>query len=827
MMNAEILGFSVIDSGPVGAVHLPYHPGLTVLYGQNGAGKSYVLRGVTSALSGIRPEAGRAFAHVRVDDDYYWDPELEGEPDGTHRRSVGSDVGVALTDAVRSALTDRLLLDRDRIDEVMDEVLSPMRFSVAATALVHLKVGGEVETLVTSPEPIARAFGACRAVSLEAVGEKEPSWRMFLSGCADENAIDLANAMSQLATVGPLLSVYEDLDDPALAVIEAVMGEVGPPVAVEAKGFVERFATEIDRFAESDRYVVRLLLLTLMDAGSERISEMAESVTEIEAADNLRNATGFSALTHGVQEMGSQVLLDAEMAKVGALATALDVDRPALKLYAAFGPQIAPGWTATPLVEFGLSTTDVGLPRVVGDADSDTAAALKEKIQNHPSVAAQIANYQQRIDSFVEDSDRPRTGFRRLGYAEEAPFVIEEAVSELVEPIVREANLLLESLLPEAPFLQAAETDLLETFKGTWLRWEAFDRPSLRWVPVSQLSDAQRRWVNVALDYGDAADTPNGAFLVIDEPERALHRGAIGQLAARMPEFGGRRGIATLVATHAPEFINSPEAEVYHVTRTADPFGRARTIPMESAVRTEIASATEALGLTPADLLQLTRSFILVEGEHDKVVIEALLDDVLREQHARVIAIRGVDSLTTLLDSEILIPYTSARLVIVFDHISDPEALGAAWDVARKVAQRDPTAAVKEFGGAVAKLQRAAKATKEDAAAVNLAFGLLRAGYAARVDLFGFTKPGIEKYLPIRQFSDDPEVTWEQLDSEYMALPLGKRKSEKDWLRREHDINVTIDTVRSAVGAMDGGDISDEFTDLAEMIRRSGRPAVD
>jgi DNA repair ATPase RecN len=86
MMNAEILGFSVIDSGPVGAVHLPYHQGLSVLYGQNGAGKSYVLRGVTSALSGIRPAAGRAFVHVRVDDEYWRDDELDVEPDVSPRR---------------------------------------------------------------------------------------------------------------------------------------------------------------------------------------------------------------------------------------------------------------------------------------------------------------------------------------------------------------------------------------------------------------------------------------------------------------------------------------------------------------------------------------------------------------------------------------------------------------------------------------------------------------------------------------------------------------------------------------------------------------------
>jgi hypothetical protein len=62
-----------------------------------------------------------------------------------------------------------------------------------------------------------------------------------------------------------------------------------------------------------------------------------------------------------------------------------------------------------------------------------------------------------------------------------------------------------------------------------------------------------------------------------------------------------------------------------------------------------------------------------------------------------------------------------------------------------------------------------------------------------------------------------------------MAQPLGKRQreSENDWLRRTHEINITTDTVQTAVRSMDGGDISDEFTDLADVIRRSGRPSVD
>src|SRR3954454_3716549 len=52
----EILGVSVFGDGPLAhGIHMPLDPGVTALYGLNGAGKTRLLRAVSRALTGVAP----------------------------------------------------------------------------------------------------------------------------------------------------------------------------------------------------------------------------------------------------------------------------------------------------------------------------------------------------------------------------------------------------------------------------------------------------------------------------------------------------------------------------------------------------------------------------------------------------------------------------------------------------------------------------------------------------------------------------------------------------------------------------------------------------
>ena len=52
----RILGATILNRGPLGEVHLKLEPGVTVLYGKNGAGKSRLLAEIQDLVSGHAEE---------------------------------------------------------------------------------------------------------------------------------------------------------------------------------------------------------------------------------------------------------------------------------------------------------------------------------------------------------------------------------------------------------------------------------------------------------------------------------------------------------------------------------------------------------------------------------------------------------------------------------------------------------------------------------------------------------------------------------------------------------------------------------------------------
>ena len=65
----EILGVSVFDRPPIGTLHLQLEPGLHVLYGKNGAGKTKTLEAVRGALANTWEHESSVWVHMRVVDE--------------------------------------------------------------------------------------------------------------------------------------------------------------------------------------------------------------------------------------------------------------------------------------------------------------------------------------------------------------------------------------------------------------------------------------------------------------------------------------------------------------------------------------------------------------------------------------------------------------------------------------------------------------------------------------------------------------------------------------------------------------------------------------
>jgi hypothetical protein len=146
---------------------------------------------------------------------------------------------------------------------------------------------------------------------------------------------------------------------------------------------------------------------------------------------------------------------------------------------------------------------------------------------------------------------------------------------------------------------------------------------------------------------------PRRVLYLIDEPERHLHPTAQVEAAAFLARLA-REDADIVVATHAAAFIDTPleRAALVRVHRDGDWVTRAEDISGDllRALRADL----ETVGLTVADLLQLTRGVLLVEGQHDKKIVESLFAGELARARLIVMPLRGAHETLAILDADLL-----------------------------------------------------------------------------------------------------------------------------------------------------------------------------
>jgi hypothetical protein len=146
---------------------------------------------------------------------------------------------------------------------------------------------------------------------------------------------------------------------------------------------------------------------------------------------------------------------------------------------------------------------------------------------------------------------------------------------------------------------------------------------------------------------------PRRALYLIDEPERHLHPTAQVEAAAFVARLA-EEGSDVVVGTHSTAFIDVPSesAALVRVWRDADGTTRGEEISGELLDR--LSDDLAAAGLTVGDLLQLTRGILLVEGRHDRLVVERLCATELAASRTVVMTLRGAHETLALLDADLL-----------------------------------------------------------------------------------------------------------------------------------------------------------------------------
>ncbi len=230
-------------------------------------------------------------------------------------------------------------------------------------------------------------------------------------------------------------------------------------------------------------------------------------------------------------------------------------------------------------------------------------------------------------------------------------------------------------LLIGAPPLRCELAAPSEWFGSPPPRLVAEDRSGAT-VGLDDLSQAQVRWARLAIALALRAHprrrSDHHLVLVLDEPDSALHATAERHLVAGLKELADELGAMVVVTTHSREFLNDPGVALWHVHRDVRGFVTAEHL--DSPLRAQI----DGLGIEPADLLQLHRVILVVEGAHDELVLQTLMGGELDRARVLVVPMRGGKNMATVVDSKLLLEFSDAPIVAMLDNLR-AESVAAWW----------------------------------------------------------------------------------------------------------------------------------------------------
>ena len=112
------------------------------------------------------------------------------------------------------------------------------------------------------------------------------------------------------------------------------------------------------------------------------------------------------------------------------------------------------------------------------------------------------------------------------------------------------------------------------------------------------------------------------------------------------------RGRDVLVATHALPFLNLPAQDVEYLRVFRDSEAGTQVAVITADPVGELGRRAREAGLTQAQLVQLTRKVLFVEGEHDKRVLDHLWGPDLRADRVEILPLRGKRNASAIMDAE-------------------------------------------------------------------------------------------------------------------------------------------------------------------------------
>ena len=248
---------------------------------------------------------------------------------------------------------------------------------------------------------------------------------------------------------------------------------------------------------------------------------------------------------------------------------------------------------------------------------------------------------------------------------ERALFETNTEQQAVVRDIEALANGFYARILDDAPRLdivQRSPAGDARFFMWGLLDWVATERGGNR-VHVGNLSDARRRWAQFAISLAlelRGAVREHARLVIIDEPERGLHRLAERRLAEGLARLGEDLGLTFVVATHSPAFLRLQHAQRLHLRRDEHDHLVAERFDGRLA-------DPSLLGLSPADRAHFLEVVVLVADEHDAAALEGFLGASMADHGIAVRVLPDVTERSAADTVEQVARLTDARILVVAD----------------------------------------------------------------------------------------------------------------------------------------------------------------
>lgn len=706
---------------PLRRVHVPLSVGLTVMYGLNGAGKTQTLGLLEHAFGGRRTR---------------YRPAVHGELGGV----VPTEPSAAVTSFFSAA--HQVQQDLAGSEGYLQEEAAGIGRAGYDRSLYAVLRHAEV------PADIAAEIAGQRAVTIMNVGGRPLAFAAVrFDGTAPRLEAELGRYPAPWCWQGKDLYRALPGPDPTTPVLDALSG-----------GLQSRYPTLAptvgDAFLDLDDDL-EVLVSTL--CGEERYAELVDLLVPEALIDLVRQL-----LADGIEVSDiAQNLLQQDPSPLPAELTHEAYNTPfdpwlGLRLRVAWDTAhrdpLAPAWVTWPVLQLGFLDEH--------GWSFDQLGVVHEGLD--------LKRMFHRALGPVQASGLLATAGDRV--------VPSAALQDFLDRIGSRATEVIARCVPEAPAVYCTAHVPVEAFEWDLVRFGAQVSPASDVIPLAQLSASQQRWCEVGLRCAlvehlstqERAPTrflqdlrgPSSegvGFVLLDEPDAALHPSARDFLPGGLREMAELSDAAVIVASHATEFHRGGADDHYlHVVRGSELDDSADVVPVTPGEVLQ-RSGLAALGWTTAELAQLARAFLVVEGPHDEAILSAWLAPTLTRLHARILHMSGDHHLLSILESSVVFDLTEASVLLVLDASSGLRALAKTWSEVRAlVTDRDAVAAAARLRAHQRLLptaQRGQPAKQSTAKALyELMDQALKRGLSDRIDTIIISEHDVLHLLPIAAF---------------------------------------------------------------------------